>query len=93
MPFPLVLTFLCVQLAEQRQDELAIERAAGEGMVERFASLQGINEPRVLSWAEERALREDLRQSVDLVYSRPGRTVYRYPVGRGWRAIYGSSGQ
>lgn len=63
MPFPLALTYIVVEMAEWRQDELAQERAAGEGMFERHVDLEGVRIPRMLSWAELRALRHDLREA------------------------------
>lgn len=63
MPFPLALMFIVEHMAEYRQDELAMERAAGEGMIERHVELEGVRIPRMLSWAELRALRQDLREA------------------------------
>lgn len=44
---------------EIRLAERQLMRADEEGMVERFITLEGIKEPRMLSWAELRALRAD----------------------------------
>lgn len=39
---------------------LATQVADDDGMLEHFVKLEGIKEPRMLSWAAERALRRDL---------------------------------
>lgn len=63
MPFSAAVRLIPVLLEDLRQDELAEERAAGEGMFERHVELEGIWIPRMLSWAEVRALRQDLREA------------------------------
>lgn len=63
MPFAAAVIFISYWLEDQRQDELAEERAAGEGMFERHVELTGVWIPRMLSWAEVRALRQDLREA------------------------------
>lgn len=63
MPFGWTIYAAGVLVADIRQDELAEERAAGEGMIERHVELQGVWIPRMLSWAEVRALRQDLREA------------------------------
>jgi hypothetical protein len=95
MPWGPVVAFIPVLLQEWREEEIAQHRADDDGMPPPYIKLDcGINEPRALSWAEERALREDLRLSVDPISSaRLGRTVYRYPMGEWTNLIYGSTGQ
>lgn len=63
MPFAAVLAYIVTEMGEWRQDEIAEERAAGEGMFERQVELVGVSIPRMLSWAELRALRQDLREA------------------------------
>lgn len=74
--------FLCglaVVQAEYAFEERQRMQADDDGMASPFIKLdEGINEPRMLSWAELRALEEDLRLSIDPVWSRPGRRLYRY---------------
>lgn len=58
--FPLILTCFAFDNHEIRLEQRQLMQADDEGMVERFITLEGIKEPRMLSWAEERALRRDL---------------------------------
>lgn len=63
MPFGFVIYAIAPIIADWQQDKLDEERAAGEGMFERHVELEGIWIPRMLSWAEVRALRQDLREA------------------------------
>lgn len=63
MPFAAALAYIVTEMSEWRLDELAEERAAGEGMFERQVELVGVSIPRMLSWAELRALRNDLHEA------------------------------
>lgn len=63
MPFAASFAYIVTEMGEWRQDELAEERAAGEGMFERHIDLVGVHIPRMLSWAELRALRNDLHEA------------------------------
>lgn len=64
MPFGPILMItgyvVSVMNEEGRFQDRQLMQADDEGMVERFITLEGIKEPRMLSWAEERALRADL---------------------------------
>jgi hypothetical protein len=63
MPYGAIIPRVADWLTDIRQDELAEQRAAGEGMFERYVTLEGVRIPRMLSWAELRALHQDLREA------------------------------
>lgn len=91
MPGAVVYFGALYVLEELRLEQVAEMRADDDGMPPPYIQLDcGINEPRPLSWAEERALREDLRLSIDPVCCYPGGRVYRYPF-HPVSVIYGSA--
>lgn len=59
MPFGYAFYAYPFLLAEQQFEERQLMQADDDGMVERFVALQGVKQPRMLSWAELRALRHD----------------------------------
>lgn len=63
MPYgAMVLSVYYYVLPEMRLQQLEQQRMDDDGMIERFVSLEGLDAPRMLSWAELRALRNDLQE-------------------------------
>lgn len=77
MPFGYALYAYPYLLAEQQFEERQLMQADDDGMLERFIVLEGIKTPRMLSWAEERALRRDLVDGAHAVLNGLWRTRYR----------------
>lgn len=59
MPVGAAIAYWGIHLGEQRYEERQLMQADDDGMLERFIALEGVKQPRMLSWAELRALRHD----------------------------------
>jgi hypothetical protein len=77
--FALYMGALWFVTQEYRLEELERMRADDDGMAQPYIRLEGVQLPRALSWAEERALRDDLVNSAPWRYTPEVSPFMRWP--------------